>query len=374
VPRLPPVGRSPNVSRIPRARSLLYWSCADRTKSEPKADHSFQALILPAIAAGIVSGVDGRKNRKVNAVFLNLVQNCQIIRSFLPRSTSWNCFVFGRCMPYHFNPLVFFVSSLAAAMFVCLNLDAGEASECVRKPDRSVNQAGHWHSRVHHRRCWSFEPSNARVGPAASADRAAAQNTDSEPSWFSRLTTGLAKTFSKQPQQSGVQQSTISSYSSQPPQNTVADNSIVVTTVRSDVVLRAGPGADFSAIGHVPDGAELEMTDCIGGWCQVEFNAIAGFVGAADLGNAIRRPSARRAENRKLTSPKHLGTNKIVSREPSQTKPPPATNGVANAERHDQLPGNGEKNAQPAPQLTDTEPQALFDDFLKWYLTVRLNP
>jgi hypothetical protein len=272
-------------------------------------------------------------------------------------------------MPYHFNPLVFFVSFLAAAMF--LNLDAGEASECVRKPDRSVNQAGHWHSRVHHRRCWSFEPPNATVGPAASADRGPALNTDSQPSWFSGLTTGLAKTFLRQPQQSGAQQSSISSSYSQSPQNTVVDNSIAVTTVRSEVVLRAGPGADFSAIGHVPGGTELEMTDCIGGWCQVEFNGIAGFVGAADLGNvtAIRRSSARRAENRKLSSPKHLRTNKMVSRERLQTKWPPATNGVASA-----LPGDGEKNEQPAFQLTDTGRQALFDDFLKWYLTVRLNP
>jgi len=221
---------------------------------------------------------------------------------------------------------------------------------------------------VHHRRCWSFEPSNARVGPAASADRGPARNTDSQPSWFSRLTTGLAKTFSRQPQQSSVQQSSISSYSSQPRQNTVVENSIVVTTVRSDVVLRAGPGADFSAIGHVPGGTELETTDCMGGWCRVEFNGIAGFVGAGDLVTdaAIRSSSARRAENRKLTSPKHLRT-KIVSREWSQTKPPSATNGVANAERHDQLPGNGEKNEKPAPQFTDAERQALFDDFLKWY-------
>ncbi len=204
---------------------------------------------------------------------------------------------------------------LACGLFLCLNLAAGEASECVGKPDRSVNQAGHWHSRVRHRR-------------------------------------------------------------SQSPQNMVEDNSIVVATARSDVVLRAGPGVDFGAIGHVPRGTELETTDCIGGWYQVEFNGISGFVGAADPGNdaAIRRPSARRAESRKLTSPKHRRTNKIVSRERSQTKPPPATNGVANAERHDQLPGNGEKNEKPAPQLTDTERQALFDDFLKWYSTVRPNP
>ena len=270
-------------------------------------------------------------------------------------------------MPYRFNPLVsaVFVSSLAAAMLLCLNRDAEAASECVGKLDLSVNPAGHWHyhvDRVHHRRCWFFEPSKATVSPAASADRAPAQQ-----SWFSRLTTVLAQ----------PQQSSISAYSSdsEPPQNTVLDNSIIVTTVRSDVVLHAGPGADFSAIGHVPGGTELKTTDCMGGWCRVQFNGIAGFVGA-DLGNdaVIRSSSARTPENQSLTSRKHLRTNKIVSREWSQTKPPPATNGVANAERHDQLPGNGEKNEKPAPQLTDTERQAFFDDFLKWYLTVRLNP
>jgi Bacterial SH3 domain len=274
-------------------------------------------------------------------------------------------------MPYHFNPLVsaVCVSSLAAAMSLCP--DAGAASECVGKPDLPVNQAGHWYysvDRVHHRRCWFFEPSKG-VSPAASADRVPTQNTDPQQSWFSRLTAGLAKTFATQPQQGSVQRSSISAYSSEPPQNTAVDNSVVVTTVRSDVVLRAGPGAEFSAIGRVPSGTELETTDCMGGWCRVEFNGIAGFVGAADLGNdaAIRTSSARRAENRKLTSLKHPRTNKIVSRERSQTKPLPATNGIAIGERPDQLPGNAEKNEKPAPQLTETDRQALFDDFLRWY-------
>jgi hypothetical protein len=258
-------------------------------------------------------------------------------------------------VPYRFNQLMcaVFMSSLATPTVLCWGAKA--ASECVGKPDLSVNQAGHWHyhiDRVHRRRCWFLEPSNATISPAASANRVSARNTDSQQSWFSRLTTDLAKTVSKQPQQSRLQQSSISSYSSEPPQNTVVDNSIVEATVRSDVVLRAGPGADFGAIGHVPGGTELETTNCVGGWCQVEFNGIAGFVGAADLENdaAIPRSSLRRAENRKLDSLKHLRANKIVSRERSQTKPPAA---VAIAERHDQLPGNGEKNEKPAPQLTD---------------------
>ena len=79
-------------------------------------------------------------------------------------------------MPYRINPLVFavFVSSLAAAMFLCLNWAAWAASECVGKPDRPVNQAGHWYYYVdgrHQRRCWFFEPSKGPVSLAASADR-----------------------------------------------------------------------------------------------------------------------------------------------------------------------------------------------------------
>jgi uncharacterized protein YraI len=240
------------------------------------------------------------------------------------------------------------------------------------KARSTVNQVGHWYyyvDRVRHRRCWFFGPSKTTVSPGASADRVPAQNTVSQQSWFSRLTTGVAKTFSTQPQQGSVQHSSISAYSSEAPQNTVVDNSIVVRAVRSDVVLLAGPGAEFSVIGHVPGGSELETTDCKGGRCRVEFNGITGFVGAADLGNdaTIRSSSARRAENRKLTSPKHLRTNKIVSRERSQISPPPATNSFATGERHDQLPGNAEKNENPAPQLTDTDRQALIDDFLRWY-------
>jgi uncharacterized protein YraI len=71
-------------------------------------------------------------------------------------------------------------------------------------------------------------------------------------------------------------------------------------TVRSDADLRAGPGANFNSIGHLPGRTELETTNCAGGWCQVEFKGIAGFVGAADLGNdaAVRSSPARGAENR----------------------------------------------------------------------------
>jgi uncharacterized protein YraI len=59
-------------------------------------------------------------------------------------------------------------------------------------------------------------------------------------------------------------------------------------------ILRAGPGSTFSVIGHIPAGTKVEMTACAGGWCQVEFNGIAGFVGASDVGTAGRAGNSPR--------------------------------------------------------------------------------
>ncbi len=72
----------------------------------------------------------------------------------------------------------------------------------------------------------------------------------------------------------------------------------------------------------------------------------------------------------KTTSPNHPRTNKIASRERSQIEPPATTNGVASAERRDQLlpQRTAEKDEKHTPQLTAAERQALFDDFLKWYM------
>src|SRR5260370_37543165 len=201
-------------------------------------------------------------------------------------------------MPHRVNPLVSaaFIGSLAAAMFLCPNWAAWAVGECISKPDREVNQGGHWYyyvDRVHHRRCWFFETSKATVSPPSSAERVPAPNTDSQQSWFSRFAAELAKPFSSEPQQTSI-----SSFSPELPQNSIPDNSSTAT---------------------------------------------------------------------KLTSPKHSRTNKMASRERSPVEPPPATSGVASTERQDQLPqqGNTEKHEKLTPQLTQTERQALFDDFLK---------
>ena len=52
-------------------------------------------------------------------------------------------------------------------------------------------------------------------------------------------------------------------------------NAATVTTANQSV-LRAGPGSTFSVIAHMPAGTKVEVTDCAVGWCQVDFNGIAG--------------------------------------------------------------------------------------------------
>jgi hypothetical protein len=136
-------------------------------------------------------------------------------------------------MPHRVDPLVSAVltGSLAAAMFLSPNWAAWAAGECIAKPDLEVNQAGHWYyyvDRVHHRRCWFFEPSKATVSPPSSADRVPAPNTDSQQSWFSRFATDVGKTFSAQPQQNSI-----SAPSPEMTQNNTLDNSSTATKLTS---------------------------------------------------------------------------------------------------------------------------------------------
>jgi hypothetical protein len=214
-------------------------------------------------------------------------------------------------MPHRVSSLVsaVFVSSLAAAMLLGPTRVASAADECIEKPEREV-KAGHWYyysDRVHHRRCWFFEPSQAAVSPRPTTERTPAPNADSQQSWFSRFATGVTQTFSSEPKQNGIStfspespQNNISAYSSDPPQTGVSDNSSPVT---------------------------------------------------------------------KATSPRHLRTNKSARREQPQIASPPTTNGLGSTERRDQLPPQPitEKDEKQTGPLTAGERQELFEDFLKWY-------
>jgi hypothetical protein len=215
-------------------------------------------------------------------------------------------------MPHRVNSLVsmVFAGSLAAAMLLGATWAALAAEECIDKPGRDVKQAGHWYyyyDRVHHRRCWFFETSEATISPRPSAERTPAPNADSEQSWFSRFAADVAQTFSSGPKQNNISavspeppQNSISSFSSEPPQNGISFTSSSVT---------------------------------------------------------------------KTASPKRPRTAKIARQEQPQMVPPPTTDGLASTEQRDQLPPQRttEKDEKHTRQPTDAERQALFEDFLKWY-------
>jgi hypothetical protein len=103
-----------------------------------------------------------------------------------------------------------FAGTLAATAVLGPNWTASAAEECIEKPNLEVNQPGHWYyyvDRVRHRRCWFFETSRAASSAPSAPDRAPASNADSQPSWFSRLATGVAQTLHSEPQQNASQQS-----------------------------------------------------------------------------------------------------------------------------------------------------------------------
>jgi hypothetical protein len=125
------------------------------------------------------------------------------------------------------------VSVLTAATLLGASSVASAADGCFEKPGREV-EPGHWYyhtDRLHHRRCWFFEPSEATVTPSPSTDRTPAANANYDEPWYSRVA-GVVQSFSLAPKQNNVSsrfaetsQNNISAYSSEPPQNSILNNS-----------------------------------------------------------------------------------------------------------------------------------------------------
>jgi hypothetical protein len=213
-------------------------------------------------------------------------------------------------MQHRVTSLVFMVSVSLSAATVLLGATwvASAAEGCFEKPGRDT-ELGHWYyhtDRLHHRRCWFFEPSEATVTPSASTDRTPAPNANYDSPWYFRFATGIVQTFSAQPKQNSMSspsaetsQNNISAYSSEPPQGSLLNNSGSLT---------------------------------------------------------------------RTASPKHSTTRKIA-RQDQPLAPAPTTTGLASTERRNQSPPQNaaEKDEKQARQLTDAERQSLFEDFLKWY-------
>ena len=107
----------------------------------------------------------------------------------------------------HVHPLVIAVFASSLVVAVSQSGAALAASQCIEKPTRQINQAGHWYyhaDRAHHRRCWSLETSEVTVRPASYPDPAPAPIANLKPSWFSWLSTGLEHTFSSEARQNNI--------------------------------------------------------------------------------------------------------------------------------------------------------------------------
>jgi hypothetical protein len=109
---------------------------------------------------------------------------------------------------------------LAAGAPFGLNATAFAASDCIESPDQRTTEPGHWYyhfDRTLGRRCWFFQPSEARSsdvrssGATASPQPAAAPAAapDSQQSLLSRFAAGFSQPFTAPPQQAVPQQASI---------------------------------------------------------------------------------------------------------------------------------------------------------------------
>jgi len=51
--------------------------------------------------------------------------------------------------------------------------------------------------------------------------------------------------------------------------------------VTADLNLRSGPGTGYRAVGVIPAGEEIDVLNCSGAWCEVEWDGRGGFVSAS---------------------------------------------------------------------------------------------
>ena len=165
------------------------------------------------------------RNTEVNIIDSAPAQSCQTICSLLPAQVYLVRPAGGSegVMPERANSLssAFFAGALAAAAMLGLDTTASAAADCLENPDLRITQPGRWYyhsDRTQNRKCWYFQPAEARA-PEATADAPAAApapagREDSQQSLLSRFATDFVQSFHSQPQQR----------ESQP--NSIPDNSV----------------------------------------------------------------------------------------------------------------------------------------------------
>jgi hypothetical protein len=116
-----------------------------------------------------------------------------------------------------------FGGALAMAAPLALTVTASAADECIESPNQRTTQPGHWYyhfDRAQNRRCWFFQPSEAKPSESKSSDMRSVEATasppaaappaatyqDSQQSLLSRFSAGVSQPFSAAPPQQNVPQ------------------------------------------------------------------------------------------------------------------------------------------------------------------------
>jgi len=61
---------------------------------------------------------------------------------------------------------------------------------------------------------------------------------------------------------------------------------VSAATVTNDVNLRVGPGTSYGVISTLPSGADVDVLNCTGNWCRVDWQGTTGFANASYLSDA----------------------------------------------------------------------------------------
>lgn len=62
-----------------------------------------------------------------------------------------------------------------------------------------------------------------------------------------------------------------------------AASEALAARVTADLNVRRGPGVHYARIGVVPAGRHVDVIECIGRWCQIEYRGLVGWVSARYL-------------------------------------------------------------------------------------------
>lgn len=70
-------------------------------------------------------------------------------------------------------------------------------------------------------------------------------------------------------------------------------NAQALAQATTDLHLRAGPGTNYAVIGTMPRGAQVQVHQCPGSWCQVSYGGATGWASHRYLGGAVAMQQPR---------------------------------------------------------------------------------